>query len=168
MVKTRRRYFESRHVNEFLGIDKNRLHRWTQIKNLIIPVIRSDGRGGRNKFSFENLLELDIVKELEQCGIELNTIGQIMRAIRNFKQASDETGEPIWTYIRNHRKHYEKAGGFLALLPGESKRIHAQLITKKEMAGYVSGHRGVILIGILAIIEGMEEKTDIKLLPPKE
>jgi DNA-binding transcriptional MerR regulator len=133
-----------------------------QIKNLIIPVVRSDGRGGRNKFSFENLLEIDIVKELEQSGIELSTIGRIMKALRNFE------GEPIWTYIRNNREYYEQAGGYLAILSGKSKRIHAQLITDKEMVLYASKYRSVTLIGILAIIEKMEERTEIKLLPPKE
>ena len=174
MIDTRR-YFESRHVQELLGIDKDRIHHWTQNKKLIIPAVRGEGRGGRNRFSFENLLELDVIKELEQCGIELNTIGQIMRAIRNFKQASYETKQitSLWTYIRNNKKRYNKQwGGLLVIFPDVTKKFNVRLITKKELVEYVSfedlEYKGAILIGILEIIERMEEKTDIKLLPPKE
>lgn len=173
----KRHYFESRHVNEILGINKDRLHRWTQTKNLILPVKRGKGRGGRNKFSFENLLELDIIKLLDYCGLDLNVIEIIMKAIRNFKQESYEytTTKPIslWTYIRNNKRRYNKqTGGFLVILPDATKKFNVRLLTKKELVKHISfkdlEYKGAILIEILAIIERMEEKTGMKLSPPKE
>ena len=165
MANEGRRNFESRHVKEILGIDKDRLHHWTQNKKLIIPVVQGRGRGGRNQFSFENLLELDVIKELEYYGLDLNAIGKIMRSLRNFKQAWYKTGKPtsLWAYIRTNRKHYEKKGGFLALFPEAAKKFYARLITNIELAEYISEYRGAILIGILAMIKRMEEKTGIQL-----
>ena len=74
---------------------------------------------------------------------------------------------------KGNKKRYNKQwGGLLVIFPDVTKKFNVRLITKKELVEYVSfedlEYKGAILIGILEIIERMEEKTDIKLLPPKE
>ena len=72
------RLFESKHVREYLEIDKDHLHHWVNNKGLVKPVIEAGGRGGRNKFSFENLFFLALIKELLGFGVDLRTIREII------------------------------------------------------------------------------------------
>ena len=85
-----RKIFESRHVFKYLGINKDQLHHWVKTKRLIKPAIEGIGRGRRNKFSFENLLCLALIKDLVRFGIELRTIEAIFAQIAYERSGLDE------------------------------------------------------------------------------
>ena len=52
---------ESRHIIEFLDVNKDQLFHWVKTKGLVKPHVEGKGRGGRSKFSFENLLDLVLI-----------------------------------------------------------------------------------------------------------
>ena len=147
MINKERRYFESRHVQELLGIDKDRIHHWTQNKRLIIPAVKAKGRGERSKFSFSNLVELSIVRELVYCGLELNIIKRIMIPVRKC---------PPWRDIKN------RGAQFLVIIPTLHKQFNVHICTQGEWGLYPIP-RSVILLDILIIIQELEEKTGITL-----
>ena len=71
--------FESKHIQELIGIDKNRLFFWVQTKGLICPEQQGRGRGGCSRFSFGNLLDIALIKELRDFGINFNEIKKILQ-----------------------------------------------------------------------------------------
>ena len=70
--------YESRHVKEFLGINKNQLFHGLKTKTLMRPILLGEGRGGRTKFTIDDLLTLTLIEKINNFGIELNTIKKIM------------------------------------------------------------------------------------------
>ena len=77
--------YESRHVREFLHINKNQLFHWIQTKKLMRPVVLGEGRGRRSQFSLDDLLTLSLIKTINDFGTELNIIRKIMVSIKNIE-----------------------------------------------------------------------------------
>jgi len=151
--------YESRHIKEFLGIDKNRLFHWIQTKRLMRPILLGEGRGGRTKFSIDDLLNLSLIEKINNFGIELNTLKKIMVCLENVEfpyYALDEAmkNDPfiqkhlkkprfegsIWDYYRSDRDYFRRLGYSLEISRGirrkeikELKRIG--FILEKETKG---------------------------------
>ncbi len=69
-------------VYRILGVDKNRLFHWINTHRLLEPDIdEGGGRGNRRRFSRNNLLELAIIRELHQYGIDLRIVQQIKKIL---------------------------------------------------------------------------------------
>ncbi len=73
------RLFEAKDIHRFLGIDKNKLFYWMKTYRLVTPVKEAEGTGTRSQFSFKNLLELAVVKELADLGYNLRTIQRLKK-----------------------------------------------------------------------------------------
>jgi len=81
--------FEARHIQSLLGIDRNKLFYWMNTHQLVHPEFdKPDGTGTRAVFSFYNLLQLAIIKELKNCGIGLKPIKTIIDALSNYENES--------------------------------------------------------------------------------
>jgi len=66
----------------FLGMEeegRDRLFYWIKHKRLITPEIQGRGRGARSKLSMMNIVELAVIKELADIGIELNSIEELLK-----------------------------------------------------------------------------------------
>lgn len=122
--------YESRHVKEFLGIDKNQLFHWTQTKKLMRPILLGEGRGGRTKFSLDDLLTLSLINKINDFGIELNTLKIIMACLENAKFLTYDSQEniqtdrfkgSIWDYFRIDRDIFRKHGYFLEISRGPTR-----------------------------------------------
>jgi len=152
--------YESRHVKEFLGINKNRLFHWIQTKKLMRPIVLGEGRGGRTKFSIDDLLTLSLIEEINNFGIELNTLKKIMaclehvefpnyllnEAMKNDPFIQKHLKKPqfkgsIWDYYRSDRDYFRRLGYSLEILRGiRRKEIIKELkgipfILEKETKG---------------------------------
>ena len=90
--------FESRHIKQYLGINKNQLYHWIQTKRLIKPAIIGTGRGGRSKFTFENLLNLSLIRELYEFGLDLNLIKKIMDRVKKPEFPDDDFAARMETW----------------------------------------------------------------------
>lgn len=72
------RHFEAKDVRKLLGIDKNKLFYWMRTHRLLKPDIEeASGTGTRTKFSLKNLIELAIIKEIADFGLELAAVKKI-------------------------------------------------------------------------------------------
>jgi len=171
-----RQLFESRHVQEYLDIDKDRLFHWVKTKRLINPAIEGRGRGKKSKFSFENLLDLALTKELTNYGVELNMIKDILSGISNYSlDRKSRIKKTIWQTFKDRRSHYEKKGCVLTiewgrleeewvfdLLEGEEilEQLHEDILLLSWEA--VPAIKSILLINIFGIIDSLEKKVGMK------
>lgn len=127
--------YESRHIKKYLGINKNQLYHWIQTKRLVKPAVLGTGRGGRSKFTFEDLLNLSLVKELYEFGLDLNLIKKILEKRKEAEFPDDDFNlrlenysavgfgpfereirpefkfkNSIWNYYKKHKNQLKKDG----------------------------------------------------------
>ena len=133
--------YESRHVKEFLGIDKNQLFHWLKTKTLMRPILLGEGRGRRTKFSIDDLLTLSLIKEINDFGIELNTLKKIMACLEHveFPIIQKHLKKPqfkgsIWDYYRSDRDYFKRLGYSLEISRGMRRKEIKEL---KEI-GFIS------------------------------
>ena len=168
--------FESRHVEKYLGIKKNQLFHWTQTKRLVKPKIEGKGRGGRSKFDFAGLLNLALIKELSNFGLELNAIKDILRGNRMaFRPDSDgfvlDKGRTPWAIFKKNRKNYIKSGLLLEIVRMKNNYYWVYMSGKQRknwVEGYLPNEQGSLPIAKLVIdvsqlVTELEYKTGIKL-----
>jgi DNA-binding transcriptional MerR regulator len=76
--------FESRNVVELVGVTERELRHWAD-RGIVVPDIADAvGRPGvRRRYSFENLVQAAIVKELLRQGINLHDAGRILTVYKN-------------------------------------------------------------------------------------
>jgi DNA-binding transcriptional MerR regulator len=129
--------YESRHVKEFLGINKDQLFHWIQTKKLMRPVIMGEGRGRRTRFSLDDLMTLALIKTIHEFGIELNNLKKIMASIKNAQFPIFTLNElmknppeiqayvkkrafngSVWDYYRANREHLKSEGYSLEISQG--------------------------------------------------
>lgn len=76
--------FESRNVVGLVGVSERALRHWADRGVLAPDIADAVGRPGvRRRYSFENLLEASIVKELLRQGINLHDAGRILITYKN-------------------------------------------------------------------------------------
>jgi hypothetical protein len=87
--------FTAKDIYRILTIDKNRLFHWINTHQLLKPDIETGGgRGNKRIFSVKNLLELAIVYQLHQYGIELRMVQKVKMLIDNmYIRAKNENGK---------------------------------------------------------------------------
>ncbi len=66
-------------VAEILNTTPRTIHYYTD-EGLVVPVENPTGRGKTRRYSFENVVQLAVVRELAATGFDLKTIGQIIYA----------------------------------------------------------------------------------------
>ncbi len=119
-------YFESRQIYKYLGINKNQLFHWVQTKELMQPAVLGIGRGGRSQFTFDDLLDLALIKELFDFGFDLKIVKEIMKKIESPDFPDDDYEERkktwglvgskfkyrkfIWEYYRKNKSRLNKQG----------------------------------------------------------
>jgi len=101
--------FTAKDIYKILGVDKNQLFHWINTHRLLEPDIEEGGgRGKRRIFSRKNLLELAIITQMHNYGIELRWIREIKKLLDSQSiRAKCEDGKwlPVWEkYVRNTRK----------------------------------------------------------------
>ena len=88
--------YEARDIHRLLNIDGNRLFYWWKTLRLVTPEIeKGRGRGSRSRFSFNNLLELALIKTLLEFGFELNSVTEIMHELEKDKSGFRRTIEAV-------------------------------------------------------------------------
>jgi len=75
--------YTSKDVTNLLGIGKNQLSYLVKTR-IIMPYEKVRGRGKVHKFSLENLVQLAVIKELVNSGIELSFIEQLIESTNIF------------------------------------------------------------------------------------
>lgn len=73
--------YSSKEVQKKADISKIQLIHWSQ-SGVIIPADDARGRGNRRKYSFQNLVEASICKELNSFRVESNSIKALLENLR--------------------------------------------------------------------------------------
>lgn len=76
------RYFTAKEVVAFTGVTYRRLDCWIRSGIIRSSGRDSDGRGSRRLFTFSDLVEIRVVKELTQRGLRLAVLRQCLRQFR--------------------------------------------------------------------------------------
>lgn len=79
-----RKWYEAKDIKKLLGITPGQLFHWGRTWGLIKPDIKAEGRQGKNKYSFKNILFLALIQELLNCGLDLKSIRKIIEIKRPF------------------------------------------------------------------------------------
>ncbi|MFC2166883.1 hypothetical protein ACFLQZ_02850 [Acidobacteriota bacterium] len=182
------KHFEARHIETLLDIDKNRLYHWVKLRGLITPDIEEgSGRAGRSKFSFKNLLEISLIKDLYKLRFELPEIYSIMKSVQKMAPLYDpETGAheldsreeniigtDIWESFSSNRPDFEKDGYILVISKGEyednifsiNEKDFYKMMSEKSSGNTIYGSikKPFVVIDLLERIRGLEQKTGHRL-----
>jgi len=118
-----REWFYAKDIKAILGVTPGQLFQWSRTYGLFKPTVRVVGRQGKDKYSFDDLLAVAIIKELVDLGISLGSIQQSLL----FKTSTIQE-KLVWGK-RKKRDEYEiptlKAVGDIAL--HIRKNAHIQL-----------------------------------------
>ena len=181
-----RRWYTAKDIRQLLGISSGQLFHWGQTWGLVIPEIEAPGRAFKDKYSFRNLLELALIKELNQFGFEPS---QIKRILKHFdtELAPKEWRGSIWNFVRDGREDdasYEEESKKTTIFPGFDKAGCLILIYQdegeylaypgdnKEVLDYIKreleakeGNLGksFLIIDLLKILNELENKTGERL-----
>ena len=85
--------YESRNVVNLVGVSERELRHWAD-RGIVVPDIADAvGRPGvRRQYSFDNLLEAAIIKELLRQGINLHKAGRMLMVYKNNSLARHSPG----------------------------------------------------------------------------
>lgn len=163
------KWFTAKDIKEILGITPGQLFHWGRTWGVIKPDIKAQGRQGKDKYSFQGLLILALIKELLDVGLELKAIKEMMNSPLKTKGESwkKEDFYDIFSHIKERKKDIIY---YLVILSGlKEKSIQKTYWT---IQGFVKGHlpfsshpkfKTVLTLNLSFIINEMEEKTGLKL-----
>lgn len=175
-------YFESRHIQKYLNITKDQLLHWVQTRRLIKPTKEGKGRGGRSRFSFENLLNLALIKELSDFGMELHSVKAILKGIKTQRALMSDGDlhevkittktETPWEAFKKDRKLHEREGLWLIIEKiqdefhwtyGSGKKDLDQIICFLKAGDLEIGSRAKMIVSISGIVSELEQMTSMKI-----
>jgi DNA-binding transcriptional MerR regulator len=75
--------YDPKDVEKILGVNRHKLFYWMKTHRLLSPDIKgSGGMGSKRIFSFKNLLEITVIKELVDFGLDLSSIESMQKKNR--------------------------------------------------------------------------------------
>lgn len=171
--------YESRHVKEFLGINKNQLFHWIKTKKLMRPVMTGEGRGRRTRFSLDDLLTLSLIQAVHGFGIELNIVRKIMATIKDTEHVFhrcnvqmenppeikavvkyESFGGSLWDYYRAHREILKEYGYSLEIRPGFKPDFKLPPLRKTKSRALENMEEPITSKEILQAIAQMQKRKD--------
>jgi len=156
MNDTNRKWYQAKDIRTLLGVTSGQLFHWGQTWGLIQPEIKAKGRAFKDRYSFRNLLDIALVKELNALGFEPSKIGEIIAPFEHGKGN-------VWDYFkdgRNDSKDYDEDLDKWITFPGYDKEGFLLLIERRKDGEYSIGHPGSVkdILGYLGHI--MKEQPD--------
>ena len=153
--------FETSEVIAALGIKKEQLSHWIHNKRMIEPLYKGMGRGGRNKYSFENLLDLALIQGFTNLGLDINVINKLLVFQKKYEPWKNKDGEEIsiWEYINSNRRYHDKRGFYLLFGPYISGLVVLDL-RKKEIIKKIYDSESCIIINVMKMLSNMEKQID--------
>lgn len=172
--------YEARHIEQFLGIDRNQLYHWVVTKRMVQPEIVGKGRGGRSKFSVKNLLFLSLIQELVLMGLDLNFIFEIVstRQAINPEEAKKGKFYDIFDYFKAINPEGRIVGDSVILeiyadkdnlQVGSPVKLKWRIKKISDSKAFLLTKRGAIVVDLSHIIYNMAHRAArMKLGPYKK
>jgi len=184
-----RKWYMAKDIMNLLGVSSGQLFHWGRTWGLIKPDVKARGRAFKDKYSFRNLLDIALIKELNDLGFEPSKIKEIMAPFRKgpwmkkgmkgtildyYKAGREDSEEYIdeketWEPYPGYDKDAlyilieKKADGDYSLgLPGNIKHIFG-LVANSMKILQSDAPKTNIIINLSAIVKELEEKTGERL-----
>jgi len=115
MTIDNKKLYESKDVKKILGVKPEEIHLWSRTWGLFEPAIRGKAHG-KNRYSFGNLVEMAVIKELLLFGFNLAAIREILGRSIIMELAEDDLvykpfkGASILANIAAFRDKYNREG----------------------------------------------------------
>lgn len=150
--------YRSKDIQRIAQVSKDKLVHWTRI-GIIKPVKDAEGRGSSRLYSYRNLIEAMICKELNLFNLDTHMMNVI---VNTYLDAPLWEGNSFWEMIENRkwREQIIKEEGVLILQdsPVENGPRYAFALRLKEQIDELfSKHKSFLIINlgkILAAAEG--------------
>ncbi len=180
------KWYTAKDIKNILGISSGQLFHWGQTWGLIKPEVKGGGRAYKNKYSFMNLLDIALIKELNEMGFEPSKIKDILKPY-DHPDFPKEQRDRIWNSLkaeREDKEEYFEETGKRKKFPGYDK-AGCLILIGKEKEGYAmyfigrneqvldilqqtvekekDAPKSFIIIDLLKIVREVEEKTGEKL-----
>lgn len=182
-----RKWYMAKDIKNILGISSGQLFHWGQTWGLIKPKIKAKGRAFKDKYLFINLLDIALIKELNEMGFEPSKIKYILKPFEH-PDAPKKWRGSIWNFFKDGREDreeyfeetgktetihgYDKAGCLILMSKSKRKYSLDTIDTNNVILGFMK-HRlkdmkmdvptSSIIINLLKIVRELEEKTGEKL-----
>ena len=134
--------FSGTKVTEIVGISYRQLDYWTRTELVVPSIDKGEGSGRRRRYSYKDLLELRVIKNLIDGGIKVEKIRQI------FEYLKDGLGEEV-TKVN--------------LVISGSKTVLVQ--TGEELVDLLKQGQGVLNILPLATVKEEVDSAIVELRP---
>jgi len=96
------RRFKSKEAEKICGLDQRKRIHWTQV-GLVEPVVEASGAGSTREYSYANLLEFGLCKELFDIGLGIQSVKKILKDLR-------EDGD-LKSWAENYQSYYKEIAG---------------------------------------------------------
>ncbi len=145
--------FSGKKTAEIVGITYRQLDYWARTDLIAPSITKAEGSGSRRQYSYRDLLELKVIKNLLDSGIRLESVREVFTYLR------DNLGEDVTTVnlvISGNRSVLVQSGeeiidllgkgqGVLNILPlaGVKEEVDASIVALFPAAdGHESGEAG--------------------------
>lgn len=79
--------FNSKMVSRIVGVSLRQIQYWDE-QGFIRPSVKlAEGRGSRRLYSFSDLIQLKVVKNLTECGLSLKKVRRCLSHLRHYSPA---------------------------------------------------------------------------------
>jgi len=181
------KWFVAKDVNELLGVKPGLLFYWQRTWNILKPAIKAKDGSRKDKYSFSNLLDIALINELNQFGLDSNRIEKILGPYSEIKNSPDKKRRKIWNYFKKNRTSekdwdsengeyvipgFDNAGCLLLIFKHDGKYI-AHINTNSKILEFIQDFnldksrykdsRSILIIDLLKIVRDLEEKTGERL-----
>jgi len=172
--------FEAKDLIKIFGLKPETIFLWLRTYNIFEPTERARGVRGKNKYSFIDLIKLDLIARLQTLGIHLSRIRQIFVELDRVHK-----GKSLWDLIVNERTRIDRNGAILFIdrtrlaefnMYGELRNPprYKYFVSIYTYAGAMRRFKANIkildtflIVNINSILKGMGPRIDFK-LGPKE
>ena len=149
--------FDTKEMITALSIPKEQLSQWVHYNRMIEPLYRGIGRGGRNKYSYKNLLDLALVKEFACFGIETHGIKLFVKKLETHFENTEGEKTSLWDHINSKRRYYDKRGFYL-LFGSYISDPKILDLRKKDVLKSIYDSESYIIINVMKILFNMEKQ----------
>ncbi|GEM_PF-6539266 len=181
--------YQAKDIERLLGVSHAELFRWSRVWELFTPAQMGKGRRSKNRYNFINLLEIALVRELAQWGVDLRVAQSGFNGRILFPEEISDEGIPIyrpgadlgldchemWEFIQRNRRKFEKEGCVLvfrktrnldfleASLHAMPNRSAARFVTPTDITPIGSGGVSVLMVDLMQTLRHVEQVTGDKL-----
>ncbi len=85
MIKMNRKIFTNRHVTKILDITERQVIDW-RTRGIVKPRVDARGAGSKALFDYVNLLELELIRNLLQIGLQIHRVKEILDFLRLIRE----------------------------------------------------------------------------------